>query len=63
MKTIKVRCKEDLPTGMYFLPRWEGRGWLYRAIAWDYLNRKDGGDCVINRFGDVFELEQAIERD
>lgn len=51
-KLVKVSCVEDLPApdvtngaDGFLLPAW-GKKNQYRATAWAYLNREDGGKVV-----------------
>lgn len=41
----KIASMEDLPEKGYTLPNWNQSG-RYRATAWAYLNREDGGLLV-----------------
>ena len=44
----EIKSMEDLPPAAnYILPNWTPRDNHYRATAWAYLNRVDGGDTVL----------------
>ena len=52
----KIKCLEDLPEGKgYFLPGWHQQ-YQYRATAWAYLNRDDGGKSVLFTNGERYTL-------
>ena len=56
MKTI--RSMEELPAkGGFYLPEWE-KSVPYRATAWAYLNREDGGPKVTSD-GETYYLPFA----
>jgi len=50
----KIASMEDLPAKGYTLPNWKQIG-RYRATAWAYLNREDGGLLVYSE-GTAYKL-------
>ena len=50
----KITSMEDLPSKGYTLPNWNQSG-QYRATAWAYLNREDGGLLVYSE-GTAYKL-------
>ena len=50
----KIASMEDLPAKGYTLPNWSQSG-QYRATAWAYLNREDGGLLVYSE-GTAYKL-------
>ena len=54
-KVISVKNLEGLPASKgYYLPEWKQEG-QYRATAWAYLNREDGGLLVYSE-GTAYKL-------
>lgn len=61
---IEVKTLDDLPlpkmgSGGIECPNWD-RSVSYRATAWAYLNREDGGDTVIYK-GEKYRLQKKTE--
>ena len=50
----KIASMQDLPEKGYKLPNWNQEG-QYRATAWAYLNREDGGLLVYSE-GTAYKL-------